>query len=132
MDSITLSKFRCFRDKQTARLAPLTLLVGENSTVKTSLMAPIRVLWDVAYWYRIPDFKADPFDLGSFDEVAHYRVKRSGRIEALVRVEESIQRSRSKISRPGTSDCWEEAICVESRRDVRWNDWKPSGRVVAR
>ena len=35
MDTITLKNFRCFREKQTARLAPLTLLVGENSTGKT-------------------------------------------------------------------------------------------------
>ena len=57
MDQITLKNFRCFREKQTARLAPLTLLVGENSTGKTSFMAMIRALWDVAYRQRIPDFK---------------------------------------------------------------------------
>ena len=45
MDEITLKNFRCFRDKQTARLAPLTLLVGENSTGKTSFLALIRALW---------------------------------------------------------------------------------------
>ena len=44
MDSVTLKNFRCFRKEQTARLAPLTLLVGENSTGKTSFMAMIRAL----------------------------------------------------------------------------------------
>lgn len=73
MDSITLENFRCFRERQTARLAPLTLLVGENSTGKTSFMAMIRALWDVAYTQRIPDFKEDPYDLGSFAEIAHHR-----------------------------------------------------------
>ena len=34
MDQITLRDFRCFREEQTAYLAPLTLLVGENSTGK--------------------------------------------------------------------------------------------------
>ena len=29
---IRLRDFRCFNEQQTARLAPLTLLVGENST----------------------------------------------------------------------------------------------------
>ena len=52
MDQITLENFRCFREKQTARLAPLTLLVGENSTGKTSFLALIRALWDVAYEHR--------------------------------------------------------------------------------
>ena len=73
MDSVTLENFRCFREPQTARLAPLTLLVGENSTGKTSFMAMLRALWDVAYGHRVPDFKEDPYDLGSFDEIAHHR-----------------------------------------------------------
>lgn len=36
IDRITLKNFRCFRGEQTARLAPLTLLVGENSIGRTS------------------------------------------------------------------------------------------------
>ena len=81
MDRITLKNFRCFREEQTARLAPLTLLVGENSTGKTSFLALIRALWDVAYRSRTPDFKEDPYDLGSFDEIAHHRGGRGGRAE---------------------------------------------------
>ena len=81
MDEITLKNFRCFREEQTARLAPLTLLVGENSTGKTSFMAMIRGLWDVAYGRQAPDFKKAPYDLGSFDEIAHYRGGRGGRAE---------------------------------------------------
>ena len=77
MDTIRLKNFRCFREKQQARLAPLTLLVGENSTGKTSLMAMIRALWDVAH-RRTPGFKESPYDLGSFDEMAHYRKGRAG------------------------------------------------------
>ncbi len=72
MDSITLENFRCFRERQTVRLAPLTLLVGENSTGKTSFMAMIRALWDVAYGQRVPDFKEQPYDLGSFDEISYH------------------------------------------------------------
>ena len=73
MDAITLKDYRCFRNEQTARLAPLTLLVGENSTGKTSFMAMIRALSDIAGGFRAPDFKEDPYDLGSFDEIAHHR-----------------------------------------------------------
>ncbi len=79
MNEIRLKDYRCFRDEQTARLAPLTLLVGENSAGKTSFMAMIRVLWDIGYGFRSPDFKEDPYDLGSFDEIAHYRGGRGGR-----------------------------------------------------
>ena len=81
MEQITLKNFRCFSEEQTARLAPLTLLVGENSTGKTSFMAMIRALWDLAYGNRAPDFKEDPYDLGSFDEIAHYRGGRGGRAD---------------------------------------------------
>ena len=70
MNKITLKNFRCFREEQTARLAPLTLLVGENSTGKTSFMAMLREIWDIAYRNQIPDFKEEPYDLGSFDEIA--------------------------------------------------------------
>ena len=82
MDQITLKNFRCFREEQTARLAPLTLLVGENSTGKTSFMAMIRALWDSAYSHRVPDFKEDPYDLGSFEEIVHHRGGSAGRAES--------------------------------------------------
>ena len=84
MDEIRLRDYRCFREDQTARLAPLTLLVGENSTGKTSFLAIIRALWDLGYGYRIPDFKEDPYDLGSFDEIAHFRGGRGGRAETFL------------------------------------------------
>ena len=72
MREITLENYRCFRDKQTARLAPLTLLVGENSTGKTSFLAMIRVLLDVvAPSFDTPNFKVEPYDLGSFDDIIY-------------------------------------------------------------
>ena len=81
MDRITLKNYRCFREEQSARLAPLTLLVGDNSTGKTSFLAMIRALWDVAASGGSPDFKEEPYDLGSFDEIAHHRGARGGRAE---------------------------------------------------
>ena len=81
MNEIRLKNFRCFRNEQTARLAPLTLLVGENSTGKTSFMAMVRILSDMAYRSMNPDFKEDPYDLGSFDEIAHHRGGRGGRAD---------------------------------------------------
>ena len=82
MNEIRLKNFRCFREEQRARLAPLTLLVGENSTGKTSFMAMVRILSDIAYRFRPPDFKEDPYDLGSFDEISHHRGGRGGRADA--------------------------------------------------
>ena len=59
---IRLRDFRCFRERQAARLAPLTLLVGENSTGKTSFLAAVRAIWDAAYGSGAPDFRKDPFE----------------------------------------------------------------------
>ena len=84
MDSITLRDFRCFREEQTARLAPLTLLVGENSTGKTSFLAMIRALWDASFRQRVPNFKQDPFDLGSFDEISHFRGRSGSRADTFM------------------------------------------------
>lgn len=83
MEEVRLKNFRCFRGEQTARLAPLTLLVGDNSTGKTSFMALIRALWDAAYVQATPDFKEPPYDLGSFDEVVHRRSGRAGASETI-------------------------------------------------
>ena len=72
MDSITLQNYRCFgSEEQTARLAPLTLLVGPNSTGKTSFQALIRALWDVAFREVVPNFREEPYDLGSWDDIVH-------------------------------------------------------------
>lgn len=79
MDEVTVASFRCFNEEQTARLAPLTILVGENSTGKTSFLALLRALWDMAFQEQLPDFKESPYDLGSFDEIAHHRGGRGGR-----------------------------------------------------
>lgn len=82
MDRITVENYRCFRERQSARLAPLTLLVGENSTGKTSFLALIRALWDVAFRDSIPDFQEAPYDLGTFQDIAHYRGGRGGRADS--------------------------------------------------
>jgi len=80
MNKITLENFRCFRGKQEARLAPLTLLVGENSTGKTSFLALVRALWDVGFEQIVPNFKRAPFDLGTFDQIVHTSGKRDDQV----------------------------------------------------
>jgi len=60
----------------------LTLLVGDNSTGKTSFQALIRALWDLKFQRELPNFKEPPYDLGSFDEIVHFRGGRGGRAES--------------------------------------------------
>lgn len=70
---------RCFRDKVTVPLAPLTLLVGENSTGKTTCLALVRLIWDLLL---APDARFDfnerPFPLGAYDQIATLRGGRGG------------------------------------------------------
>lgn len=68
---LNLRSFRCFRKPQTARLAPLTLLVGQNGTGKTSFLAGVREILRVASHHGDPDFRDPPYDLGSFVEIAN-------------------------------------------------------------
>ena len=78
MNRVTIENFRCFGDQQTVPLAPLTLLVGPNSTGKTSFMALIRAMWDVAFRNVAPNFMEEPYNLGSFQDIAHRRGDSSG------------------------------------------------------
>jgi len=103
MNEIRLRGYRCFRDAQKARLAPLTLLVGENSTGKTSFLALIRALWDLGYRHELADFKEAPYDLGSFDEIAHHRGARGSRVETFEAGFTAVFH-RSGRSRPGAGD----------------------------
>ena len=81
---IRLRDFRCFHERQTARLAPLTLLVGENSTGKTSFLAAVQAVWDAAHGSGAPDFRRAPFDLGAFPEIVHRRGGRANSANSFV------------------------------------------------
>ena len=69
MDEIRLKNYRCFKSEQRARIAPLTILVGENSAGKSSFLAMIRALWNLYHNHRVPNFNEEPFDFGTFDNI---------------------------------------------------------------
>ena len=69
LTKIALESFRCFSSRQEASLAPLTFLVGENSTGKTSFLALIRAMWDTVLLAKVPDFTEAPFHLGTFQDI---------------------------------------------------------------
>ena len=79
MNSVTIENYRCFRGRQTARLAPLTLLVGENSSGKTAFMAMIRALRNAAFGNGMPNFRDSTYDLGAFGEVIYNDGRQSER-----------------------------------------------------
>ena len=127
MRSITLRNYRCFGEEhQTARLAPLTLLVGENSSGKTSLMAMVRALWNVVYDDLVPDFKQAPYDLGSFEEIAHHRGVRGSRADEF---EAALEYEGPKKSRNGKAA---EPIRCLVRFQPQWSAPVPVSRRLTR
>lgn len=125
MKEITLKNFRCFHTEQKARLAPLTLLVGENSTGKTSFLAMIRALWDCVYGHTLPNFKEPPFDLGSFEELAHRQSEKgkpASAFEIKVQVDQSSQaefvfKKEGTIPVPANIRLTENGSWIEEYRD---------------
>ena len=47
MDTLIIEGVRCFSELQTVRLRPITLLTGENSTGKSTVLALVRIAWDL-------------------------------------------------------------------------------------
>ena len=70
LQEVLVKNFRCFHDQRTVCLTPLTLLVGDNSTGKTSFLAALRLVWDIAYRKVEPNFRQSHYDLGLFPEIA--------------------------------------------------------------
>ncbi len=78
MDQIIVEGVRCFRNRQTIPLRPLTLLVGENSSGKSTALALTRIAWEMCHG-AAANFNEEPFLLGAYDQIASSRGGRAGR-----------------------------------------------------
>lgn len=75
MTDVSISKFgvenvRCFGEYQSLIVRPMTLLVGENSTGKTTLLACFDSL--LGYFARkaaFPGYLGSPYDMGTFRQI---------------------------------------------------------------
>ena len=67
-----IENVRCFAGRQTLEIRPLTFLIGENSTGKTTLLACFNVLSQIIR-LRTPwdteDFNEKPYNMGSFQNI---------------------------------------------------------------
>ena len=68
---LTIKNVRCFAEEQHFDIRPLTFLVGENSTGKTTVMSCFSIIYDCipGGWYN-SDFNKDPYSMGSFVDIA--------------------------------------------------------------
>ena len=64
----TMEEVRCFSERQTLEIRPLTFLVGENSTGKTTALACFHVLVNYLQGETV-DFNADPYSMGIFNDI---------------------------------------------------------------
>ena len=64
----TMEEVRCFGERQTLEIRPLTFLVGENSTGKTTALACFHVLANYLRGEGV-DFNADPYSMGIFKDI---------------------------------------------------------------
>ncbi len=64
----TMEEVRCFSERQTLEIRPLTFLVGENSTGKTTALACFHVLANYLRGDGV-DFNSDPYSMGTFRDI---------------------------------------------------------------
>lgn len=76
---LSIKDFRCFHRAEGIPFRPINLLVGENSSGKSSLLAAIRFVYDLFSRDEKASFNKDPFFLGSYEQIAHFRGGRFGR-----------------------------------------------------
>ena len=73
---LILCDVRCFQDAQRGNLRPITLLVGENSTGKTTFLGCYRALHQAFAGFDLDsllDFNEEPFVMGSFRDIVRSR-----------------------------------------------------------
>ena len=64
----TMEEVRCFAERQQFEIRPLTFLVGENSTGKTTALACFEVLANYL-WSGEIDFNSRPYSMGTFKDI---------------------------------------------------------------
>lgn len=76
---IVVEHVRTFDSEQRIPIRPLTILLGENSSGKSSLLALISAILDPVRFPTRPAFNEPPYSLGTFDTIATYKGGRYGR-----------------------------------------------------
>ena len=71
----TMEEVRCFGKRQILEIRPLTFLVGENSTGKTTTLACFHVLANYLR-HRDVDFNPAPYSLGTFKDIVRNSKKK--------------------------------------------------------
>jgi hypothetical protein len=76
---IILEHVRSFSTRQAIPLCPLTLLVGENSSGKSTFLSVVSCVFDALRFPGNPAFNVPPYNLGTFDTIATFKGGKYGR-----------------------------------------------------
>lgn len=71
--TVILQNVRCFGRRHDIPVTPLTFLVGENSTGKTTFLAVLAALADPSRSLMAPSFNVPPYSLGAYEDIATLR-----------------------------------------------------------
>ena len=66
---LLMQDFRCFAGEHEIPVRPLTILTGENSSGKSSLLAALSVVCGHRSFPMRPGFNREPYNLGNFDTI---------------------------------------------------------------
>lgn len=79
---LLVENIRSFAGPHEFEIRPLTLLVGENSSGKSTLLAALAAVSDPISFPNVVSLNKAPYDLGTFDTIATYKGGRSGRAKS--------------------------------------------------
>lgn len=125
MDQVIFEGIRCFPERNSCPLKPVTLLVGENSSGKTTFLALTRIAWDIAGGDLSQDiFNEEPFLLGSYDQIASFRGGKAGRAKSFsIGVQVSLKQ-RSNASGLFSDNALITAKFVSAGSESKLDEWR--------
>src|SRR5271163_1040033 len=71
--TLIIENVRTFRGRHEIPIRPLTILTGENSSGKTTLLAMFSAVCDQESYPLRPDFNRTPYSLGNYETVASHK-----------------------------------------------------------
>ncbi len=99
---ILIENVRCFQGEHKVPVSPITLLVGENSSGKSTFLAILSTLAKLTDFPFKPKFNSPPYDLGNYENIAA-RKSAKGKPAASFRIgfqmpREQKERERSAVA----------------------------------
>src|SRR5262245_34237105 len=76
---IIIERVRTFSAHRKVTIRPLTLLVGENSSGKSTFLATVAAILNGSRFPVSPSFNEPPYSLGVFDTIATFKGGKYGR-----------------------------------------------------